>query len=85
MGDPPPDPPELSGAGLTLSARSKDKEELATILRVREPVGPPSVSTCSILMLGFCACVSVGWGGGGEGRGRHQIVQIQVMDACNQY
>ena len=59
MGDPPPEPPELSaGTGLTLSALSKDREELATIFRVRELVGAavsdPLISTCSMLMLGFC-------------------------------
>ena len=53
MGDPPPEPPELSGTGLTLSALSNVREELATILSVREPVGPISVSTFSTLMLGF--------------------------------
>jgi hypothetical protein len=53
MGDPPAEPPELSGTGLTLSARSKVREELATILRVRELVGACSVSTCSMLILGF--------------------------------
>ena len=52
MGDPPAEPPELSGTGLTLSGRSKDREELATILRVREPVGA-CCSVSTMLILGF--------------------------------